>query len=98
MKKLIIDGKLIVRVLRSLVVVEFDLEGIRIWRKKFLGERLKDEDECIVYVELFFKNVNYSWIERVFGKCGNVVYISILYYKFIGDLKGFVFVEFEIKE
>nr|XP_019607269.1 PREDICTED: la-related protein 7-like [Rhinolophus sinicus] len=48
--------------------------------------------------ELLPKNVNHSWIERVFGKCGNVVYISIPHYKSTGDPKGFAFVEFETKE
>ncbi|XP_055123441.1 la-related protein 7-like [Symphalangus syndactylus] len=48
--------------------------------------------------ELLPKNVNHSWIERVFGKCGNVFYISIPHYKSIGDPKGFAFVEFETKE
>ncbi|NXX02621.1 LARP7 protein, partial [Larus smithsonianus] len=48
--------------------------------------------------ELLPKNVNHSWIERVFGKCGNVVYISIPRYKTTGDPKGFAFVEFETKE
>lgn len=51
-----------------------------------------------MYVELLPKNVNHSWIERVFGKCGNVVYISIPHYKSTGDPKGFAFVEFETKE
>lgn len=48
--------------------------------------------------ELLPKNVSHSWIERVFGKCGNVVYISIPRYKTTGDPKGFAFVEFETKE
>uniref|UniRef100_A0A8C6ZHW6 RRM domain-containing protein n=1 Tax=Nothoprocta perdicaria TaxID=30464 RepID=A0A8C6ZHW6_NOTPE len=48
--------------------------------------------------ELLPKNVNHSWIERVFGKCGNVVYVSIPRYKTSGDPKGFAFVEFETKE
>lgn len=48
--------------------------------------------------ELLPKNVTHSWIERVFGKCGNVVYISIPHYKSTGDPKGFAFVEFETKE
>nr|XP_012291891.2 la-related protein 7 [Aotus nancymaae] len=98
MKKLTTDGKLIARALRSSAVVELDLEGTRIRRKKPLGERPKDEDERTVYVELLPKNVNHSWIERVFGKCGNVVYISIPHYKSTGDPKGFAFVEFETKE
>lgn len=34
----------------------------------------------------------------MFGKCGNVVYISIPHYKSTGDPKGFAFVEFETKE
>jgi hypothetical protein len=38
------------------------------------------------------------WIERVFGKCGNVVYVSTPHYKSTGDPKGFAFVEFETKE
>ncbi|XP_058405911.1 la-related protein 7 isoform X2 [Diceros bicornis minor] len=98
MKKLTTDGKLIARALKSSAVVELDLEGTRIRRKKPLGERPKDEDERTVYVELLPKNVNHSWIERVFGKCGNVVYISIPHYKSTGDPKGFAFVEFETKE
>ncbi|XP_048189533.1 la-related protein 7 [Perognathus longimembris pacificus] len=98
MKKLTTDGKLIARALKGSTVVELDLEGTRIRRKKPLGERPKDEDERTVYVELLPKNVNHSWIERVFGKCGNVVYISIPHYKSTGDPKGFAFVEFETKE
>ncbi|XP_021504425.1 la-related protein 7 isoform X2 [Meriones unguiculatus] len=98
MKKLTTDGKLIARALKSSSVVELDLEGTRIRRKKPLGERPKDEEERTVYVELLPKNVTHSWIERVFGKCGNVVYISIPHYKSSGDPKGFAFVEFETKE
>lgn len=41
--------------------------------------------------------MTHSWIERVFSKCGNVVYISIPRYKSSGDSKGFAFVEFEKK-
>uniref|UniRef100_A0A8C2M0D5 La-related protein 7 n=1 Tax=Cricetulus griseus TaxID=10029 RepID=A0A8C2M0D5_CRIGR len=98
MKKLTTHGKLIARALKSSSVVELDLEGTRIRRKKPLVERPKDEEECTVYVELLPKNVTHSWIERVFGKCGNVVYISIPHYKSTGDPKGFAFVEFETKE
>ncbi|KAM5309419.1 la-related protein 7 isoform 2-T5 [Glossophaga mutica] len=98
MKKLTTDEKLIARALKSSAVVELDLEGTRVRRKKPLGERPQDEDERTVYVELLPKNVNHSWIERVFGKCGNVVYISIPHYKSTGDPKGFAFVEFETKE
>ncbi|XP_033611888.1 la-related protein 7 isoform X2 [Fukomys damarensis] len=98
MKKLTTDGKLIARALKSSSVVELDVEGTRIRRRKPLGERPQDEDERTVYVELLPKNVNHSWIERVFGKCGNVVYISIPHYKSTGDPKGFAFVEFETKE
>ncbi|XP_036885342.1 la-related protein 7 isoform X1 [Sturnira hondurensis] len=98
MKKLTTDEKLIARALKSSAVVELDLEGTRVRRKKPLGERPRDEDERTVYVELLPKNVNHSWIERVFGKCGNVVYVSIPHYKSTGDPKGFAFVEFETKE
>lgn len=34
----------------------------------------------------------------MFGKCGNVVYVSIPHYKSTRDPKGFAFVEFETKE
>ncbi|XP_070272929.1 la-related protein 7 isoform X2 [Myotis yumanensis] len=98
MKKLTTDKKLIARALKSSAVVELDLEGTRIRRKQPLGEKPPDEDERTVYVELLPKNVNHSWIERVFGKCGNVVYVSIPHYKSTGDPKGFAFVEFETKE
>ncbi|NWH67085.1 LARP7 protein, partial [Geococcyx californianus] len=98
MKKLTTDGKLIARAVKSSSVVELDLEGTRIRRRQPLGEQPKDVDSRTVYVELLPKNVNHSWIERVFGKCGNVVYISIPRYRSSGDPKGFAFVEFETKE
>ncbi|KAJ7417581.1 La-related protein 7 [Willisornis vidua] len=98
MKKLTTDGKLIARAVKSSSVVELDLEGTRIRRRQPLGERPKDVDSRTVYVELLPKNVTHSWIERVFGKCGNVVYVSIPRYKSTGDPKGFAFVEFETKE
>ncbi|NXA31017.1 LARP7 protein, partial [Eudromia elegans] len=98
MKKLTTDGKLIARAVKSSSVVELDLEGTRIRRRQPLGEQPKDVDSRTVYVELLPKNVNHSWIERVFGKCGNVVYVSIPRYKTSGDPKGFAFVEFETKE
>lgn len=50
------------------------------------------------FKELLPKDVNHSWIERVFTKCGNVVYVSIPRYKSSGDPKGFAFVEFEKEE
>ncbi|NXS52292.1 LARP7 protein, partial [Brachypteracias leptosomus] len=98
MKKLTTDGKLIARAVKSSSVVELDLEGTRIRRRQPLGEQPTDVDSRTVYVELLPKNVNHSWIERVFGKCGNVVYVSIPRYKSTGDPKGFAFVEFETKE
>ncbi|XP_009077991.1 PREDICTED: la-related protein 7 [Acanthisitta chloris] len=98
MKKLTTDGKLIARAVKSSSVVELDLEGTRIRRRQPLGERPMDVDSRTVYVELLPKNVNHSWIERVFGKCGNVVYVSIPRYRSTGDPKGFAFVEFETKE
>lgn len=42
--------------------------------------------------------MTHGWIERVFSKCGNVVYVSIPRYKSSGDSKGFAFVEFEKEE
>lgn len=42
--------------------------------------------------------MTHGWIERVFSKCGNVVYVSIPRYKTSGDSKGFAFVEFEKEE
>ncbi|XP_007430784.1 la-related protein 7 isoform X2 [Python bivittatus] len=98
MKKLTTDRKLIARAVKSSSVVELDLEGTRIRRRQPLGEQPKDVDSRTVYVELLPKNVSHSWIERVFGKCGNVVYVSIPRYKTSKDPKGFAFVEFETKE
>lgn len=42
--------------------------------------------------------VTHIWLERVFSKCGNVVYVSIPRYKSTGHPKGFGFVEFETEE
>lgn len=53
----------------------------------------------LIYHRSYFpKNVNHSWIERVFGKCTNVVYVTRPHYNSTEDPKGFTFVGFETKE
>uniref|UniRef100_A0A667ZK04 La-related protein 7 n=1 Tax=Myripristis murdjan TaxID=586833 RepID=A0A667ZK04_9TELE len=98
MKKLTTDTKLIARALKNSSVVEVNLEGNKIRRQHPIGEEPKNVDSRTVYVELLPKDVTHGWIERVFTKCGNVVYISIPRYKSTGDSKGFAFVEFEKEE
>ncbi|CAJ1086349.1 la-related protein 7 isoform X2 [Xyrichtys novacula] len=98
MKKLTTDTKLIARAVKNSSVVEVNLEGTKIRRQFPIGEVPSDVDSRTVYVELLPKDVNHSWIERVFTKCGNVVYVSIPRYKTSGDSKGFAFVEFEKEE
>ncbi|KAM7366175.1 hypothetical protein PAMP_015640 [Pampus punctatissimus] len=98
MKKLTTDTKLIARALKNSSVVEVNLEGNKVRRQLPVGEIPDDVDSRTVYVELLPKDVTHSWIERVFTKCGNVVYISIPRYKSSGDSKGFAFVEFETVE
>lgn len=98
MKKLTVDTKLIARALKNSTVVEVNLEGNKVRRQYPIGDAPTDTDSRTVYVELLPKDVTHDWIERVFSKCGNVVYISIPRYKSSGDSKGFAFVEFEKKE
>ncbi|XP_041634772.1 la-related protein 7 isoform X2 [Cheilinus undulatus] len=98
MKKLTTDTKLIARALKNSSVVEVNLEENKVRRQFPIGEVPHDVDGRTVYVELLPKDVNHSWIERVFSKCGNVVYVSIPRYKSSGDSKGFAFVEFEKEE
>uniref|UniRef100_A0A665XF28 La-related protein 7 n=1 Tax=Echeneis naucrates TaxID=173247 RepID=A0A665XF28_ECHNA len=98
MKKLTTDTKLIARALKNSSVVEVNLEGNKVRRQHPIGDIPNDTDNRTVYVELLPKDVTHSWIERVFTKCGNVVYVSIPRYKSSGDSKGFAFVEFEKKE
>ncbi|KAM4611737.1 la-related protein 7 isoform 2-T3 [Polymixia lowei] len=98
MKKLTTDIKLIARALKNSSIVEVNLEGDKVRRQHPIGEAPKDVDSRTVYVELLPKDVTHSWIERVFAKCGNVVYISIPRYRTTGDSKGFAFVEFEREE
>ncbi|XP_012720381.2 la-related protein 7 [Fundulus heteroclitus] len=98
MKKLTTDTKLIARALKNSSVVQVDLEGTKVRRKHPLGSPPNNVDSRTVYVELLPKDVTHSWIERVFTKCGNVVYISIPRYRSTGDCKGFAFVEFEDEE
>ncbi|XP_061524824.1 la-related protein 7 isoform X2 [Phycodurus eques] len=62
---------------------------------KLIARALKNSS---VVEELLPKDVNHSWIEKVFSKCGSVVYASIPRYKSTGDSKGFAFVEFENPE
>lgn len=98
MKKLTTDVKLIARALKNSPIVEVNLEGTRVRRKDPLGDSPKDVDSRTVYVELLPKRVTHVWLERVFSKCGNVVYVSIPRYKSTGHPKGFAFVEFETEE
>ncbi|XP_018106914.1 la-related protein 7 isoform X2 [Xenopus laevis] len=98
MKKITTDSKLIARAVKNSSVVELNLNGTKIRRRLPLGEKPQDVDSRTVYAELLPKNVNHSWIERVFGKCGTVAYISIPRYKSTGDPKGFAFIEFETQE
>uniref|UniRef100_A0A671YWY4 La-related protein 7 n=1 Tax=Sparus aurata TaxID=8175 RepID=A0A671YWY4_SPAAU len=99
MKKMTTDTKLIARALRNSSVVEVNLEGNKLRRQHPIGDVPDNVDSRTVYVELLPKDVTHSWIERVFSKCGNVVYVSIPRYKSTNDSKGFAFVEFEkIKE
>ncbi|MEQ2304980.1 hypothetical protein AMECASPLE_032805 [Ameca splendens] len=98
MKKLTADTKLIARALRNSSVVQIDLEGTKVRRQHPLGNPPNNIDSRTVYVELLPKDVTHSWIERVFTKCGNVVYVSIPRYRNTGDSKGFAFVEFEKEE
>ncbi|CAN2388903.1 RNA processing [Pristimantis euphronides] len=98
MKKLTTDPKLIARALKDSSVVEVNLDNTKIRRRLPLSDKPQDVDARTVYAELLPKNVTHSWIERVFGKCGTVVYISIPRYKTTGDTKGFAFIEFETQE
>ncbi|XP_076000019.1 la-related protein 7 isoform X2 [Genypterus blacodes] len=98
MKKLTTDSKLIARALKNSTVVEVDLEGNKVRRQFPIRDVPGDVDNRTVYVELLPKDVTHGWIERVFTKCGNVVYVSIPRYKSTGDSKGFAFVEFERRE
>ncbi|KAM6894974.1 la-related protein 7 isoform 1-T3 [Lycodopsis pacificus] len=95
MKKLTSDTKLIARAIKNSSVVEVNLEGDKVRRQLPIGDVPNDVDDRTVYVELLPKDVTHSWIERVFTKCGNVVYVSIPRYKTTGDPKGFAFIEFE---
>lgn len=52
----------------------------------------------VVFQELLPKTVTHLWVERVFSKCGKVVYVSIPRFKSSGNHKGFGFVEFETEE
>ncbi|XP_050971904.1 la-related protein 7 isoform X2 [Labeo rohita] len=97
MKKLTTDVKLIARALKNSAIVEVNLEGTHVRRRDPLGESPKDVDNRTVY-ELLPKTVTHVWLERVFSKCGNVVYVSIPRYKSTGHPKGFAFVEFETEE
>ncbi|XP_031140918.1 la-related protein 7 isoform X1 [Sander lucioperca] len=98
MKRLTSDTKLIARALKNSSVVEVNLEGNKVRRQLPIGDVPNDVDSRTVYVELLPKDVTHSWIEKVFTKCGNVVYVSIPRYKSTGDTKGFAFVEFEMEK
>ncbi|XP_010792876.1 la-related protein 7 [Notothenia coriiceps] len=98
MKRLTTDTKLIARAVKNSSVVEVNLEGDKVRRQLPIGDMPSNVDSRTVYVELLPKDVSHGWVEKVFTKCGNVVYVSIPRYKTTGDPKGFGFVEFETEE
>lgn len=98
MKKLTTDVKLIARALKNSSMIEVNLDGTKVRRKHPLGEDPKDVDDRTVYVELLPKDVTHGWIERVFGHCGTIVYVSIPRFKSTAHPKGFAFVEYETAE
>ncbi|KAI4808728.1 hypothetical protein KUCAC02_000776 [Chaenocephalus aceratus] len=98
MKRLTIDTKLIARAVKNSSVVEVNFEGDKVRRQLPIGDMPSNVDSRTVYVELLPKDVSHGWVEKVFTKCGNVVYVSIPRYKTTGDPKGFGFVEFETEE
>uniref|UniRef100_A0A8C7NND5 RRM domain-containing protein n=1 Tax=Oncorhynchus mykiss TaxID=8022 RepID=A0A8C7NND5_ONCMY len=59
--------------------------------EKYVDNRLPPQ-------ELLPKKVTHDWLERVFTKCENVVYVSMPRYKTTGHSKGFAFIEFETEE
>ncbi|CAL8377913.1 unnamed protein product [Boreogadus saida] len=98
MKKLTMDTKLIARALKNSTIVEVNLEGNKLRRQHPIRDTDKNVDGCTVYVELLPKSVSHDWVEKVFAKCGKVVYISIPRYQSTKDPKGFAFVEFDKEE
>ncbi|XP_030193725.1 la-related protein 7 isoform X1 [Gadus morhua] len=98
MKKLTMDTKLIARALKNSTIVEVNLEGNKLRRQQPIRDTDKNVDGCTVYVELLPKSVTHDWVEKVFAKCGKVVYISIPRYQTTKDPKGFAFVEFDKEE
>ncbi|CAL8385376.1 unnamed protein product [Arctogadus glacialis] len=98
MKKLTMDTKLIARALKNSTIVEVNLEGNKLRRQHPIRDTDKNVDGCTVYVELLPKSVTHDWVEKVFAKCGKVVYISIPRYLTTKDPKGFAFVEFDKEE
>ncbi|KAK5875970.1 hypothetical protein CesoFtcFv8_026991 [Champsocephalus esox] len=98
MKRLTTDTKLIARAVKNSSVVEVNFEGDKVRRQLPIGDMPSNVDSRTVYVELLPKDVSHGWVEKVFTKCGNVVYVSIPRYKTTGDPKGFGFVEFETEE
>nr|XP_029532110.1 la-related protein 7-like [Oncorhynchus nerka] len=68
-------------------------------------ENEKKKQSCVKLVmadvkkqELLPKKVTHDWLERVFTKCENVVYVSVPRYKTTGHSKGFAFIAFETEE
>ncbi|XP_063043564.1 la-related protein 7 isoform X2 [Engraulis encrasicolus] len=98
MKKLTTDVKLIARALKNSSMVEVNLEGTCIRRRRPLGSDPIDVDQRTIYVELLPKDVSHAWVERVFSQCGTIVYVSLPRYKSTGQPKGFAFVEFQTVE
>ncbi|XP_033097114.1 la-related protein 7-like [Anneissia japonica] len=98
LKELTTDAEMVARAVKKSTFLQVSEDKKHLRRIKPLMPPKYDIDDVTVYVECLPKTVDHSWLQKVFGSCGKVTYVSIPRYKSTGDIKGFAFIEFEKPE
>lgn len=87
------DVKDIAAAISSSDLLQMD-SGLRRVRRRTALATKPDVDECTLYVERLPLHADHAWLQGVFSRHGQVLYVSLPRYRHNGRIKGFAFVEF----
>lgn len=87
------DVKDIAAAISSSELLQMDGGLKRVRRRTALATK-PDVDECTLYVERLPLHADHAWLQGVFSRHGQVLYVSLPRYRHNGRIKGFAFVEF----
>ncbi|XP_071954347.1 la-related protein 7-like [Antedon mediterranea] len=98
LKMMTTDAELVAKAVKKSNFLQVSEDKTRLRRINQMMSPKYNIDDLTVYVECLPKTADHDWLQKVFGTCGKVTYVSIPRYKTTGDIKGFSFIEFEKPE